>query len=93
MSVVFKYQFESFLKPLSLELPIEAKVLAFQNQFEVPTLWIEFPHDSVETKHRNFFIVGTGHNRAERASYVGTAQFSGGSLVWHCYELGEKKDG
>jgi hypothetical protein len=70
----------------TLEMPKGAEVLTVQLQRGEPTLWAACdPEVATETRH--FRWVGTGHPFDGPALYVGTVQFSGGSLVFHLFEI------
>jgi hypothetical protein len=97
--VVHKYQFdlEKRETELRIDLPFDAKVVAFQEQRGVPTFWVERPaHPVPAGRIRVYRLVGTGHlidydsgdSPVEKPApkHLGTAQFSGGDLVLHLYE-------
>ena len=55
---------------------------------------IEFWAERDDTKPaivRTFVIIGTGHRIPDGARYVGTAPRTRDGLVWHLYELGERR--
>lgn len=60
--------------------------LSFQNQREVPTVWIAVePASPPETLRCQ--LVPTGAEVPDTAQYLGTAQFEGGALVLHLFAL------
>jgi hypothetical protein len=88
MLTVYKYEVP-FDDEFTLELPTAARLLTFQAQHEKPCLWALVDSEARLTKRR-FRLAGTGHdiNEAERdLIYIGTAQFRGGSLVFHLFEV------
>ncbi len=81
---IYKYSL-SLEAHQEIMLPNGAKVLRFMNQYEVPTIWAEVDPDE-PTLPRLFHIVGTGHDMpTQELTYIGTALFRGGALVWHLY--------
>lgn len=91
MRMIHKQQFR-LTDYVNLELPRNAKLLAFQEQGGLPTIWYEFPepnqsNPTFSTVIRRFWIIGTGNSftEDEDLKYFGTWQFSNG-MVWHLYE-------
>ena len=84
---IFKYPltFEAFQ---SIYVPEGARIIHFDKQVEIPTLWIEVD-PTVPTVQRHFRMLGTGHAipTDERLVHVGTALFNSHTLVWHLYEV------
>lgn len=76
---------------VNLYLPHDAKILSFQEQKGLPTIWYEFEDNYQDTttwmEERRFWIIGTGNpfNSDPKIEYIATWQFSNG-LVWHLYE-------
>jgi len=85
--VIYKYQFEIDDRVV-IDLPEHARVLTVQMQRGVPTLWASFQPDTPQRyRHREFRIVGTGHEFSESGlSYVGSIQER--EFVWHVFEVG-----
>lgn len=70
----------------TVEMPMVSVVLCLQLQGETPTLWVQVdPTSSVVA--RTFEWVLTGREVPHGGRYIGTAQFWGGSLVKHLYEV------
>lgn len=72
-----------------VNLPVGAKVLAVQTQFDEPQLWALVDVDAGEkTSGRAFLTYGTGHqHEGIDGDYVGTYQLRGGCLVFHVFEV------
>ena len=87
METVFKYCIP-IDDEFTLEMPMDAEILAFQVQHEVPCIWAK-----VDTRRQSetisFKMFGTGHpmEDTDTLKYIGTAQMSGGSLVWHLFKV------
>ncbi len=95
MKKVFKYPlpFESLGKGdiAEAQLPHGAQVLSFHEQHGIPCLWALVDPDMNVFVTRFFRIAGTGHPiepvRDRVPSFIGTAMFNNGALVFHCFEL------
>lgn len=91
MRTVYKYALP--LDDLvTVELPGGAKILCVQAQRDVPTIWaLVDTFNSPEP--RTFRIAGTGHpiEDMHTDNYIGTFQMRGGSLVFHLFEIIERK--
>lgn len=88
MATVYKYPV-----PLEgvfqLDLPKGARLLSFQAQRDEACLWALVDPEAL-SETRSFRLAGTGHPidmPAARLAFVGTAQFRGGSLVFHLFEI------
>lgn len=71
----------------ALLMPLGARVLSVQTQFDRPQLWVLL--DDTETTHENrtFAICGTGHPApADTSRFIGTFQLKEGALVFHVFE-------
>jgi hypothetical protein len=80
MRTIWKYEIKE--QSVSTDIPVGAKLLSFQMQNNIPTVWFEV--DPEERKEqRRFSLVGTGW-KFMAGGYLGTAQQ--GPLVWHLYE-------
>lgn len=89
MKTVLKYPIPSSALSASgahIEMENDAKVLAFQAQNGVPTLWVSATGGTVKSR-RKFRLMQTGQADAviEAGEYLGTIQVQG--LVWHGYEV------
>jgi len=83
---VWKYPFARVSDRMTVAMPRGSTALAFDNQREVPTLWVLAP-DTAEWVERTFVLYGTGHEtNGRRLEYIGTALFADGDLVLHCFE-------
>ncbi len=70
-----------------VQMPEGAQVLCVQAQREQPCIWALVNPDAPKVE-RHFRIVGTGYLFNEPSyTYVGTFQLSGGSLVFHVFEV------
>ncbi|MCK4828256.1 hypothetical protein KA005_71670 [bacterium] len=86
MKTIYKYSIP-ITDFFSLNLPMGAKILAFQTQGGLPVIWaIVNPENELE--EREFCIRGTGHpdnsGKLDNDIYIGTIQT--GILVWHLFE-------
>ena len=72
-----------------VNLPVGAKVLTVQAQFDKPCLWALVDVDAgAKTSGRAFLAYGTGHeHEGVDGDYVGTYQLHGGRLVFHVFEV------
>ena len=73
-----------------LEMPLEAKLLSFQMQNDIPSLWAAVWENS-SLEDRKFRVVGTGHDidMDTVKQFIGTIQQMGGRFVWHLFEVKE----
>lgn len=86
MKTVFKYEVPLY-DHVTMKLPAGAELLHFGNQREVPMLWA-LVDPSAATVERNFRVAGTGHAVEEEiVRHIGSAQFGGGELVFHLFEI------
>lgn len=87
MKKIFKYRvpFQDFTE---VSMPKGAKIIAVQNQDESLCIWAEVNPDA-PNERRFFHVYGTGHVMHEECeeTYLGTAQFQRGELVFHLYEV------
>lgn len=83
---IFKYLLK--LQELNtLPMPENARILSFQMQGDVPTLWA-YVDPLARRTSRSFRIVGTGNEvppECNFESYIGTVQDRG--YVWHLFEV------
>lgn len=87
MLTVFKYELPAD-DMVELYLPEGARPLHFGNQFDKPCLWCLVDTQKPPVMHR-FRFAGTGHPldplETKELQYIGTAQFSGGALIFHLF--------
>lgn len=86
MLTIHKYTFE-IQNQVKISLPKHSKILKFDNQNEVPTIWVLV--DTEQPLEEAIFTVrGTGHSipRFSNLEYIGSAQFLNGQLVWHLFK-------
>ena len=91
MKKVFKYSLPKDLTELvSHEIPIGSKFLTLLQKpdEQVPSMYFEV-EETAKKEHRQFFIVGTGHE-IENVEYLGTFLDRDGFHVWHVYSLVKK---
>lgn len=71
---------------LSIEASRVGKILRFDNQKGVCTVWVEIetPKEGVKPRYNlSFLVIGTGWDVPEEFQHVGTIDM--GPFVWHCY--------
>lgn len=86
MVKIFKYQMKLEDGPQTFLMPISARVVAVQNQYNVVCFWALCNPEEKQTE-RNFHIFGTGHHIPNAGlKYLGTVQQMEGRLVWHVFE-------
>ena len=100
MLTVYKYEIPAE-DEFTIDLPAGAQPLSFQEQHGAGCMWALVDPEARTTKRR-FRLAGTGHpiEYAEPAGvpyrsppnigalrFVGTAQFRGGALVFHLFEV------
>lgn len=74
----------------TIEMPLGAKILSFQMQNEIPTIWAAvWENSSIE--ERSFCLRGTGHDIDMDLvkTYIGTIQMFKHNFVWHLFEMKE----
>lgn len=84
MNKIYKYSLNTNIPRFNLELPAQAKILSFQVQNTIPTIWVLVDTENTYVT-RSFEIYGIGHiinNTFE--NYIGTVQV--GNYVWHLFE-------
>ena len=70
-----------------VEMPFGAKILSFQLQNSVPTIWC-LVEPTQEKVIRRFRMVGTGHKIEEGGlQYIGTIQITDINLIYHLFEF------
>ncbi|KKN90934.1 hypothetical protein LCGC14_0225180 [marine sediment metagenome] len=71
----------------SIEMPFGAKILTFQLQYGVPTIWA-LVDPTLEKAERRFRLVGTGHDIIKTGlTYIGTIKMMDDKLVYHLFEF------
>ena len=86
MKTIWKYEvrIDGVFK---LTMPKGAEIIAFQTLHGAPTIWA-IVNTEEELTERVFSIRGTGHPFVGKSGkYLGTIQVSGGSLIWHLFEI------
>lgn len=85
--MIYKYGLDIGIN--SIPMPVNAKILTAQVQFERIVIWarVDVGQDSIET--RKFAVFGTGFRIDDFAikSYIGTIQLDGGQFVGHVFEI------
>lgn len=87
MLKVYKYEVP-FVDKFTLDLPMGAQCLSFQEQHGKATLWA-LVDPTAALIGRHFRLAGTGHqieHDGRDLRFIGTAQFHGGALVFHLFE-------
>ncbi len=70
-----------------IAMPSGAKILTVQVQLSNPCIWALVNPDN-KAEIRRFRLAGTGHwINEDNLEYIGTFQISGGSLVFHLFEI------
>lgn len=87
---IYKYHLSLEEFP-AVRMPERARILHFNNQNESLVIWAEVDVNAPEIT-RHFQVVGTGKAVPTSqtlcgASYIGSALFQDGLLVWHLYEI------
>lgn len=89
MKVVYKFEIP-FLDHITLPLPKDAELLHFASQGGAPMIWA-LVDPTQPQQDRSFRLAGTGHPIEEEGlTFVGTAMFGGGALVFHLFEIGDQ---
>lgn len=87
--VVWKYPVPLAAGVSTFQIPDSARFLHCAEQGESICLWFEVRSGETVTQQRSFRIFGTGDASIDdHLTYVGTALLSGGSYVFHVYEVG-----
>ena len=95
---IWKFELETKDNQI-VKMPINAKILTIQTQFDKPCLWA-LVDPNADKEDRFIKIFGTGHSvRYNKCSpmlgaeeldecikYIGTYQLHNGSLVFHAFE-------
>ena len=88
MKAIWKFPLKT-VEAQSVEMPLDAKILSVQSQFEEPMMWCLVEPDKPKA-FREIRIIGTGHPVEDDFTgiYVGTYQVYGGSGVFHLFDYG-----
>ena len=87
MNTIYKYELEVTDRQAVL-LPPNASILSAQVQGGRVCLWVGLETDDLHlAEPRDIRIHGTGHPIAESLRFIDTVQLSGGSLVFHVFEV------
>jgi hypothetical protein len=81
---IYKYELHGG-DEITIMMPADAEILAFQAQNNVPVIWVGVDLDQ-EPIPRTFFLKCTGFDYVADAIYHGTAQLHDGRLVFHLFE-------
>ena len=73
-----------------VKMPSGAHILSVDCQNDVLCIWATI--DPLETTMviRHILIIGTGnpfYENLQEMTFIGTAQMSGGALIWHVFEI------
>lgn len=86
--VVWKYPIPLTSGVTTFQIPEGARFLYCAEQGDSVSLWFEVPVGETRTQERGFRIFGTGDPSIDaHLTYVGTGSFSGGSFIFHVYEV------
>lgn len=87
MSLVLKYPFPPLSDQLNVELALGTRVLHFDFQRKIPTMWCLVP-EREEKVVRRFRLFGTGHLVTDHVpfEYIASAVGFDGDLVLHLFE-------
>lgn len=71
-----------------LKLPLDSKIIDFQFQGKVPTIWA-LVYDEVNSmeEERTFLILPTGGTIGIDCEYIKTAHYQPANEVWHLFEV------
>jgi len=86
MKTIYKYPLTKLTPYIKIEMPLDAKILCFQMQGLMPTIWA-FVETNNKISTRYFTINNTGWDMTSDQvdCYVGTIQVDG--FVWHLFEV------
>lgn len=86
MNKVFKYPLQ-ITGTQKILMPTYSKILCVQNQYDIPTLYVQVSSYFDHEEDITIIIVGTGHPIPElELEYIGTVVTQKGMLVWHVYK-------
>jgi len=84
---IWKYPIDTKDVNVIIDMPEGAKLLYFEAQKGIPTLWV-LVNPEHKFEKRYFRIIGTGDTIEEDddLKYVGTVQLAGGEYIFHLFE-------
>lgn len=85
--IVYKYQLNLNPYEQGLALPVNSKVISFQMQNDIPTIWVQIPDQYANTDYRQFKIVATGEKIHDGYIYTNIGSVQHGEFVWHLFEV------
>ena len=90
MNKIWKYPV-SFGGSFNLTMPVGARILKLDIQFNDPQIWAIVDPDK-EIEVREFISIGTGQAfpKSDRLEYIDSYQVNGGQYVWHVFEHKEE---
>jgi hypothetical protein len=87
MKTIWKYEIKAD-DVTQLALPLGAEPLSVQEQRGNAYLWVKVDPNQRVHETRTFRLVGTGHPFDDSGmKFLGTFQLTGGSLVFHLFEV------
>lgn len=88
MRTIWKYELTFSFDEIEIEIPYGFKILTVQNQHDKLVMWCEV-QSNLKPKKVKFRVIGTGHpiGNNENLSYIGSAQFDHGRLVFHVFRV------
>jgi hypothetical protein len=95
MKTIWKYELALVDGAQEVTAPWPFRVVNFDMQRGVPCVWAHVHSSLGRVVHREFYIVGTGHQLPDGADYYhGTAMHHAlqDDFVWHLYEDTTKSD-
>jgi hypothetical protein len=73
-------------KPQTVTVPDGAKPVAFLNRGGDPTVFFVTKGASTMKEELTFMLAQASASVPDDAVYIGTAEFGGGSTIFHCFE-------
>lgn len=88
MKVIYKYSLDVPYPIFVITLPVEAEVIAIQNQKGAPYMWVlQDLEGNGPFEHRKFVKIGKDDYIADNYKHIATLQELEGDLVWHYFEV------
>lgn len=86
-TTIWKYELSPNNPINQIDMPMGAKVLCVQEQYNIPVIWVVIDPRVINEK-RTFYIQMTGEPfyYDDKKKYIGTVQLQGGSFVIHVFE-------
>ena len=85
MKKIYKYTLDDAC--CDIALPLGAKILCVEAQYNTPRIWVLVDPDVEEVEIKSFRYYGTGQRLLENNGvYIGTFQLNGGLYVFHLFE-------